>query len=71
MSYQYGAMKPGQFAFKQNEFARAMRKVDPTIILIASGAMPDTMTGSKESLNLGTNLVPPYLSPGDWSGMLF
>jgi alpha-N-arabinofuranosidase len=29
------------------------------------------MTGSKESLNLGTNLIPPYLSPGDWSGMLF
>jgi len=71
ISYQYGAMKPGQFAFKQNEFARAMRKVDPTIKLIASGAMPDTMTGSKESLNLGTNLVPPYLSPGDWTGMLF
>jgi alpha-N-arabinofuranosidase len=71
MSYQYGAMKPSQFAFKQNEFAHAMRKVDPTITLISSGAMPDTMTGSKESLNLGTNLVPPYLSPGDWSGMLF
>jgi alpha-N-arabinofuranosidase len=71
ISYQYGAMKPNQFAFKHNEFAKAMRKVDPTIKLIASGAMPDTMTGSKESLNLGTNLVPPYLSPGDWSGMLF
>jgi alpha-N-arabinofuranosidase len=71
ISYQYGAMKPNQFAFKQNEFAKAMRHVDPTIKLIASGAMPDTMTGSKESLSLGTNLVPPYLSPGDWSGMLF
>ena len=71
ISYQYGAMKPNQFAYKHNQFAKAMRKVDPTIKLIASGAMPDTMTGSKESLNLGTNLVPPYLSPGDWSGMLF
>jgi alpha-L-arabinofuranosidase len=71
ISYQYGAMKPNQFAYKHNEFAKAMRKVDPTITLIASGAMPDTMTGSKESLSLGTNLVPPYLSPGDWSGMLF
>ena len=47
-----------------------MRKVDPSIKLIASGAMPDTMTGSKESLSLGTNLVPPYLSPGDWTGGL-
>ena len=71
ITYQYGAMKPSQFAFKQNEFAHAMRKADPTIKLISSGAMPDTMTGSKESLSLGTNLVPPYLSPGDWSGMLF
>ncbi len=70
ISYQYGAMKPAQFAFKHNEFAKAMRKVDPSIVLIASGAMPDTMTGSKESLNLGTDLVPPYLSPGDWDGML-
>ena len=71
ISYQYGAMKPNQFAYKHNEFAKAMRRVDPTITLIACGAMPDTMTGSKESLSLGTNLVPPYLSPGDWSGMLF
>jgi alpha-N-arabinofuranosidase len=71
ITYQFGAMKPLQYAYKQNEFAMAMRKVDPTIKLIACGAMPDTMTGSKESLSLGTNLVPPYLSPGDWSGMLF
>jgi alpha-N-arabinofuranosidase len=26
------------------------------------------MTGSKQSLRFGTNLVPPYLSPGDWTG---
>lgn len=71
ISYQYGAMKPDQFAYKQNEFAKAMRKVDPSIVLIASGAMPDTMTGSKESLNLGKDLVPKYLSPEDWDGMLF
>jgi alpha-L-arabinofuranosidase len=71
ISYQYGALKPEQFAFKQNEFARAMRKVDPTIQLISSGAMPDTMTGSKESLNLGTNLIPAWRSPADWSGGLY
>jgi alpha-N-arabinofuranosidase len=47
-----------------------MKQVDPTIKLIASGAMPDTMTGSKESLNLGTNLIPVYLSPADWTGGL-
>jgi alpha-N-arabinofuranosidase len=69
-SYQYGAMRLNQFEVKHNQFAKAMKKIDPTIKLIASGAMPDTMTGSKESLNLGTNLVPPYLSPADWTGGL-
>ena len=71
VSYQYGAMKPNQYAYKHNQFAAAMKRVDPGITLISSGAMPDTMTGSKEALNLGTNLVPPYLSAGDWSGLLF
>ncbi len=70
MSYQYGAMQPNQFYYKHNQFARAMKKVDPTIQLIACGAMPDTMTGSKESLRLGTNLIPAYLSPADWTGGL-
>ena len=70
ISYQYGAMKLNQFEYKHNQFAKAMRRVDPTIRLIASGAMPDTMTGSKESLDLGTNLVPIYLSPADWTGGL-
>ncbi len=71
ITYQYGAKKPNQFAYKHNQFAKAMKRVDPAIKLISSGAMPDTMTGSKEALSLGTNLVPPFLSPGDWSGMLF
>lgn len=70
ISYQYGAMKLNQFEYKHNQFAGAMRKVDPTIKLIACGAMPDTMTGSKEALSLGTNLVPAYLSSADWTGGL-
>lgn len=52
ISYQYGALKLNQFEYKHNQFARAMKQVDPTIQLIASGAMPDTMTGSRESLSL-------------------
>jgi alpha-N-arabinofuranosidase len=68
--WQYGAMTLTQFEAKHNQFAKAMRKVDPTIKLVASGAMPDTMTGSKQSLRFGINLVPPYLSPGDWTGGL-
>ena len=70
ITYQYGAMKLIQFEYKHNQFAKAMKKVDPTIKLIACGAMPDTMTGSREALSLGTNLVPRYLSPADWTGGL-
>jgi alpha-N-arabinofuranosidase len=68
--WQYGAMSLTQFEAKHNQFAKAMKKVDPTIKLIASGAMPDTMTGSKQALRFGANLVPPCLSPGDWTGGL-
>lgn len=70
ISYQFGAMKLDQFEYKHNQFAKAMKQADPAIKLIASGAMPDTMTGSREALSLGTNLVPPYLSPEDWTGGL-
>jgi alpha-N-arabinofuranosidase len=70
-SYQYGYMPLPQYVVKHNLFAKAMRKVDPSIVLIASGAMPDTMTGSKESLKLGDKLIPDYLGPADWTGALF
>jgi alpha-N-arabinofuranosidase len=70
ISYQYGAMALNQYEHKHNLFAKAMRKADPSVVLIASGAMPDTMTGSKEALKLGPDLVPAILSPGDWTGNL-
>ena len=47
--YQMGAMPVEQFEVKHNLFATAMRKVDPSIQLIAGGAMPDVMTGAKQS----------------------
>jgi alpha-N-arabinofuranosidase len=70
-SYQYGAMKLVQFEAKHNDFAEAMRSVDPTIKLVGSGAMADTMTGSNEALNLGDSLIPKPLGPADWTGGLF
>ena len=69
--WQYGYMSLAQYVVKHNFFAKAMRMVDPSIILIASGAMPDTMTGSKMSLKLGDKLIPEYLGPADWTGALF
>src|SRR4030042_3235880 len=64
-------MKLDQFEFKHNEFAKAMRKADPTIILLASGAMPDTMTGSRQSLRLAVdNVVEDALNSRDSAARL-
>ncbi len=68
--WQLGFMPVAQWELKHNMFAKAMRKVDPTIKLIAAGAMPDAMTGSKQVKRLNGQIVPDYLSPGDWSGNL-
>ena len=39
--WQFGVMPLEQFEIKHNLFAKAMRRVDPSIKLLASGAMPD------------------------------
>lgn len=70
-AWQLGAMSLQQFEIKHNLFAEALRRVDPAIKLIASGAMPDVMTCSKQSLRLGNKLIPDYLGPADWTGGLF
>ena len=69
-SWQMGAMSLDQFVLKNNEFADAMRAVDPTIVLIASGAMPDAMTGSGESQRRTGKVIPDDLGPADWTGGL-
>jgi alpha-L-arabinofuranosidase len=66
--YQMGSMSVEQFELKHNMFAKAMRKVDPSIILIAGGAMPDVMTGANQSKRISGKFVPDYLSTADWSG---
>jgi alpha-N-arabinofuranosidase len=68
--YQMGAMSTEQFALKHDMFAKAMRKVDPSITLIAGGAMPDVMTGANQSKRIGGKFVPDYLSTADWSGYM-
>ncbi len=70
-SWQMGAMALNQFVVKHNQFARAMRDVDPAIILIGSGAMPDAMTCSGESMRRTGSIVTEYLGPADWTGGLF
>ena len=68
--WQLGFIPVAQFELKHNMFAKAMRKVDPTIKLIAAGAMPDDMASAKQAKRLNGQIVPDYLSAGDWSGNL-
>jgi alpha-N-arabinofuranosidase len=68
--YQMGAMAVEQYQLKHNQFAKAMRAVDPTIQLIAGGAMPDVMTGANQSKRISGKFVPDYLSTADWSGYM-
>ena len=68
--YQMGAMALDQYELKHNLFAKAMRKVDPSIKLIAGGAMPDVMAGADQSRRINGQIVPDYLSKADWSGNL-
>lgn len=68
--YQMGAMSIEQFEIKHNLFAKEMRKADPSIKLIAAGAMPDVMTGANQSKRISGKFVPDYLSTADWSGYM-
>ena len=72
----YGAWQLGHtalhyFALKNNEFAKAMRKADPSITLLASGAMPDemTVTGQTRVLHL-KDIQAQFGSEADWTGGL-
>lgn len=68
--YQMGAMSLPQFEIKHNLFAKAMREADPSIKLIAGGAMPDVMEGADQARRINGQYVPDYLSPADWSGQM-
>ena len=68
--YQMGSMSLPQFELKHNLFAKAMREVDPSIKLIAGGAMPDVMEGADQARRINGQYVPDYLSAADWSGQL-
>ena len=68
--YQMGAMSLPQFELKYNLFAKEMRKVDPSIKLIAPGAMPDVMEGADQARRINGQYVPDYLSAADWTGQM-
>jgi len=68
--YQMGSMSLPQFELKHNLFAKEMRKADPSIKLIAGGAMPDVMEGADQSRRINGQYVPDYLSSADWTGQM-
>jgi alpha-N-arabinofuranosidase len=68
--WQYGYMALDQWISKQGQFARAMRKADPSILLVAPGAMPDAMTGSGMAKKLTGQVVADEMGKADWSAAL-
>ncbi len=72
----YGAWQHGHtdlkyYVIKHNEFAKAMRAVDPTITLFASGAMPDELTVEGQPKAIG--IADPQVKLGsdiDWTNGL-
>ncbi len=68
-SWQLGRTDLKYFVLKHNEFAKAMRAVDPSITLIASGLMlEDWFLPPDKRAKYTGNLGPLYGSDLDWTG---
>jgi alpha-L-arabinofuranosidase len=71
--WQIGHMYIGHYVIKHNFFAEAMRKVDPSIILVASGASRYQQSAdSRSNYRLPLVVKPPFPleSSQDWTGWL-
>jgi alpha-N-arabinofuranosidase len=70
-SWQLGHMSLAHYEIKQNMFAEAMRKVDPTITLVASGATPAEMSTTGAGHSITGKPVTLMGDPlADWDGGL-
>jgi alpha-N-arabinofuranosidase len=69
--WQLGRTDLKYYVLKHNEFAKAMRKVDPSMTLLASGNMPEAMdlTGEMRAKDVD-NLKAVEGTPEDWTGGL-
>ncbi len=67
--WQLGRTDLQYYVLKHNEFAAAMRKADPSIILLASGNMPEPMdlTGEMRAKDVD-NMKAVEGTPEDWTG---
>ena len=69
--WQLGTMSLAHYTIKHNMFAAAMRKVDPTIKIIASGATPAEMSTTGAARTISGKAVAEYGDPKvDWTGGL-
>lgn len=69
--WQIGVTSLEYYIIKHNQFAAAMRAVDPSITLLASGAMPDQEHSPEAKTNLTIEEVKPLLgTEQDWTGGL-
>jgi alpha-N-arabinofuranosidase len=69
--WQIGKTSLEYYTIKHNDFARAMRARDPSITLIASGAMPDQLhpKGVQQNSSL-ESIQPKFGTEEDWTGGL-
>jgi alpha-N-arabinofuranosidase len=70
-SWQLGHTDLKYYVIKHNQFAKAMRAVDPSITVLASGAFPDEMTVEGQPRTMG--IADPQVhfgSEADWTGGL-
>jgi alpha-L-arabinofuranosidase len=66
-SWQLGRMQIAQYTLKHNMFAKAMRKVDPSIKIVAVGATPAEMGTTGSALALTGKRIAEFGGPGDWN----
>jgi alpha-L-arabinofuranosidase len=69
-NWQLGRTALRYFLIKHNQFVKAMRKVDPSIVIIASGAMPDQMTVTNSARRATGKTQAEFGTDGDWTGGL-
>jgi alpha-L-arabinofuranosidase len=68
--WQLGHMALNQYSIKHNMFAMAMRKKDPSITILASGAMPDEMTVTTNARRTTGKVLAEFGTESDWTGGL-
>ena len=67
---QMGFMSAEQFAIKHNMFVQAMRRVDPRIKIVTSGASPVETSQSHAALAITGKHIAAFGGPADFTGAL-